>query len=626
MKRIGTFLSFLILVLFLMVVFVAPTQAAQSYSFQVPELRMQVYVQPDASARIVYDITFSNSSFGHTIDIVDIGTPHDDYDISNMSASLDGVSVSDIRVSEYVSPGVEVHLGGQSISAGQTGTLHFEFTMLDMVYGDTTNKENASLQITPTWFDDQLVTGSSDVWVLVHMLPEVTPDEVLYQDVPFTDKVIFEDHVVAVWRWPDGQATGPNPVGVSFPQRGMTRVIQQSLVDIAVKWLEDNPSVRFILGTIVVVLFTFAFLRFSGGTGITLWFLMAGGIIWLLASSVGSVLLALPLAVVLVGANEMSLAGRKGKYLPAIAQVEGGGIKRGLTAPEAAVLLELPLNKVLLLVLFGLLEKGVVRAVSYEPLELRVAEEFDTGSRKDKEKRGYRLKVAQDIGIVLRDYEHIFLDTLARNPGKTISEINFSPSIKSLITHTAERLKGFDLSDTQDYYKKIVKRALDQAKRIGEIPELEQYIDRHMQWLMIDDAYPTVFSHRGYHYRPIWVRPFASADRMGIPSGGSAAKSIPTPSAPGGKTSFGDVAASFAGWTENTAGKLASSILPGSLEVNGPGGIMNLSGVDKVTGDIFKALGESSSKGGGSSSGGGSSCACACAGCACACACAGGGR
>lgn len=621
MNKKGTLFSFLILTLFVLVVFVSPAQA-QNYSFEVPELRMQVFVQPDASAQIVYDITFSNNSFGQTIDIVDIGTPHGNYDIGNMSASVDGVAVTDIRVSEFVTPGVEVHLSGQSIAPGQTGTLHFEFTMPNMVYQDTTNDEFASLQITPTWFDGQFVTGSSDVWVLVHMLPEVLPDEVLFQDVPFTDKVIFEEHVVAVWRWPDGQATGPNPVGVSFPQRGMTRVIEQSLLDIAVKWLEDNPTVRFLMGTVVVLLVSFAFFRFSGGTGLTVWVLLVGGTIWLLASNVGLMLLALPLAVVLVGFNEYSLGKRKGKYLPAIAQVEGGGIKRGLTAPEAAVLLELPLNKVLLLVLFGLLEKGVVRAESHDPLEVRVAEEFDTGNRKDKEKRAHRLKVAQEVGIVIREYEHAFLNILAINPGKTVSEINFSPAIKSLITHTAGRLKGFDLSDTTDYYRKIVSRALEQAKRIGDIPEREKYIDRHMQWLMIDDDYSTVFSHRGYHYRPIWVRPFASADRMGIPSGAPAGPS--GPSAPGGKTSFGDVAASFAGWTENTAGKLASSILPGSLEVKGAGGMVNLSGVDRVTGDIFKALAESSSSGGGSS--GGSSCACACAGCACACACAGGGR
>ncbi len=67
-------------------------------------------------------------------------------------------------------------------------------------------------------------------------------------------------------------------------------------------------------------------------------------------------------------------------------------------------------------------------------------------------------------------------------------------------------------------------------------------------------------------------------------------------------------------------GSLAAAISPSSLpSLAGKAGFVNLSGVDKATGDVFKALGSSSRSGGG---GGG----CACAGCACACACAGGGR
>ena len=604
-----------------LLLFASPTAAAQNYSFAVPELRMQLFVEPDASARIVYDITFANNPSGQAIDIVDIGTPHGDYDISNMSASIDGVPVSDIRVSEFVSPGVEVHLGSQAIPSGGTGTLHFEFTMPDMVYQDTTNDELASLQITPTWFDGQFVVGGSDVWILVHMLPEVQPDEVLFQDVPFTDKVIFEEHPVAVWRWENGQATGPNPVGVSFPQRGMSRVVKQNLLDLTIKFLEDNPGVRFFLGAITFVLVGFAFFRFSGGTGLSLFAVLGCGLIWLLFNSTGSILLALPAAVAFVGMGEWGRSRRKERYLPAIAQVEGGGIKRGLTAPEAAVILELPLNKVLLLIIFGLLEKRVVEQVSETPLEVEVNLEFRTGDVKGDEARKVRLAVAQRLGIVLRAYEHEFLDLIESESGKPVEKIDFGGPMKSLLEHTAGRLKGFDLSDTQDYYRKIIQRALKEANSIGDIPERERYLDRHLQWLLLDPAYPTIFSFGGYHYRPIWVRPFASSDRLGAPG-------IPTtPSAagpsPGGRTSFGDVAASFAGWTENTMGDLASSIAPGSLQVEGAKGLVNLGGVDKVTGDIFKALATSSSSGGG---GGGGGCACACAGCACACACAGGGR
>jgi hypothetical protein len=193
--------------------------------------------------------------------------------------------------------------------------------------------------------------------------------------------------------------------------------------------------------------------------------------------------------------------------------------------------------------------------------------------------------------------------------------------VKILIEQSAARIKGFDLSDTQDYYRRIIARAVKEAQTIGDIPERERFLDRHLQWILLDDHYPNVFVAPDYRYRPVWIRPFASSDRMGIPAPrGSSGPSLP------GTTSFADVAASFAGWAENTMGRLTTAISPIELGVRGPQGLVNLSGADRVTGDIFKALAEGSGSGGGHSGGGGSSCACACAGCACACACAGGGR
>jgi hypothetical protein len=601
----------------LLLLVMVPAAWAQSYLFRVPELRMQVFVQPDASAQIVYDITFEN--MGRPIDIIDIGLPHGGYDLNRMQASINGVQLPDIRDSEFVENGVEIHLYDQTIPPGESATLHFEAIMPDMVYQDTTEDGNASLQITPTWFDEQFLTGTGTIWVLVHMLPEVQPDEVLYQDVPFSDKVIFEEHTVAVWQWENVQPSGPFLVGVSFPQRGMSRVIQQSLLDLTTKWLEDNPGVRFALGGASVLLLAIAFFRFSGGTGFSLFFILIGGLVAILIAQPLSVLLALPGTLALFGLNERRLAGAKKRYLPAIAQVEGGGIKRGLTAPEAAIILELPLNKVLMLIIFGLLEKGILRQAETDPLTVEVMPEYAALKLTRKERRDHRLEVAQRLGIVLRSYEHAFIDSIEENPGKPVHKLPLSEPMKRLIQHTADRMKGFDLSDTQDYYRKIIARAMSEAKTIGEIPELERYVDRHLQWLLLDDAYPTVLTTRRYHYRPIWVRPFASSDRLGVP-GGSMQSS---PSAPGGRTTFGDVAASFAGWTENTMGKMASAISPDALQVKAPSGVVNLSGADRVTGDIFKALTTSS---GGSGRSGGGGCACACAGCACACACAGGGR
>jgi hypothetical protein len=610
--RIVVFLATLLLLLTAFV----PLVAAQTYRFNVPELRLQVYVLPDASARVVYDITFENE--GSPIDIVDIGLPHGGYDFANMSASIDGVVLTDIRVSEYVEDGVEIHLHDRAIGQGRTGTIHFEATMPDMVFQDTTREDYASLQIGTTWFDRQFLTGNGNVWILIHMLPEVLPEEMLFQEIPFSDKVIFEERPVAVWQWQNVEPSEAFPAGVSFPQRGMSRVVTQSLLDLTNKWLEDNPSIRYVLGGVVLLLLAITFFRFSGGTGISVFVILVAGIVVMLAIQPASVLLALPLAVVLFALNEGRINRQKKRYLPAIAQVEGGGIKRGLTAPEAAILLELPLNKVLMLIVFGLLEKGVVAQVQDTPLEVDVTPEYEAVKLSRKKRRAHRLAVAQRLGIVLRSYEHAFIDRIEESPGKPVHKLDLSEPMKALIEHTARRMKGFDLSDTQDYYRKIIARAMNQAKSIGEVPELERFVDQNLQWLLLDDAYPTVLTTRRYHYRPIWVRPFASSDRLGIPAGSGPTST----SAPGGRTSFSDVAASFAGWTENTMGNMASAISPDLLQVKAPAGVVNLSGADRVTGDIFKAL--TTSSGGSGGSGGG--CACACAGCACACACAGGGR
>jgi len=598
---------------------VIPGAAAQEYIFSVPDLRMQVFVQNDASARILYDMTFDNRFGGDSIDIIDIATPHAGYDINNMRASVNENELTDIRVSEFVDPGVEIHLHENAIPSGEQGSFQFEFVMPDMVYEDTTRSDYASLQIANSAFLPEFVIDSTDVWIIVHMLPDIQPEEVLYQDenLPFTNKDIFEERTVVGWRWPDGNAATSYQVGTSFPRRGITGIVEQNVLDLAIKWLEDNPEIHLILGTLTVLLLAVAFFRFSGGTGLVIFVMIAGVAIFLLITYPGSLFLALPFSMAMIGVSQWGLSRRKQRYLPAIAQVEGGGIKRGLTAPEAAIILELPINKVLTLILFGLLEKGIIQLVDDDPLKVRVALEYQSDEPKSKARRNQRLEVAQRLGSVIRTYEHAFIDLLENKENRPVHKINFSDPMLALIKHTAGRLKGFDLSDTQDYYRRIIARAMEQAKELGEIQMKEQYIDRHLQWLLLDDKYPTVFHTPSYNYRPIWIRPFASSDRMGIPSPPSG-----TVSAPGGKTSFSQVAASFAGWTENTMGKMADAIAPGALQVKSPSGVVNLGGVDKVTGDVFKSLASSS----GGSSGGGGSCACACAGCACACACAGGGR
>jgi hypothetical protein len=582
---------------------------------------MQVTVQPDASVRIVYDITFKNNPGAHPIDVVDIGTPHADYDRGNVEASIGNLPLRDIRKSQYVDPGFEVHLRGGTIGPGQEGTLHVEFDMPEMVYQDTTNADLASLRITPTWFGSEYVTGTTHIQVAIHLPKSVEPEEALHQGLNFTEKVLTKDGTSVVWDWPAGRLTGPHQVAVSFPKRDLDRVVSKSNLDLLLEWFGNSPQARVVAGVIFLGLFALLFFRFTGGTGFTVFFILLVGAGVLFFFSPGLHLFSLPIVVVLIGANEWYLSRRKARYMPPIAEVEGGGIKRGLTAPEAAALLEMPIAKVLSLVIFGMLKKGIVRQTQADPLVVEVDEDFKTkqGTSRPTEKERHRFyrQAGQKKGTAVHKYEHAFLFLLQSNPGKPVKEINFGVPMRGLLERVAARMKGFDLSDTQAYYRAIVSRACKQAGAIGDIPQREKAIDRNFEWILMDDDYPTVFTY-GHPYRPIWTR----GSTVGTGGAPSAAPRMP------GQTSFGDVAASFTGWAENTMGNMASAIAPGSLgAADSAGGFLNLSGADRVTGDFFKALGEAAASGGGGGGGfSGGGCACACAGCACACACAGGGR
>lgn len=598
------------------------------YSFAVPKLEMQTWVQPDGSVRIVYDITFRNNPGAHPIDIVDIGAPTRQYGIQRVQASMGGQTLGDVRPSTVVSPGFEVHLHGQTIPPGRSRTLHVEFPVPDMVYQDTTRADYASLQVVPTWFGSRYVTGTTELRVAIVLPPGVQPDEVLDQGKRFAQKSLVRmsppeggppaDRAVVAWQG-DVRLVEAHKFGASFPKRVMQRVVHIGPFGLLLKWFSESTQARVTLGVVLLTLFAFLFFRFSGGTGVSVFVILsAGGALLFIVSPVGQ-LLSFPLLVVLIALNEWMLGRRKRGYMPPIASVEGGGIKRGLTAPEAAALLEMPLSKVLGLAVFGLLKKGALRQVQAEPLQVEVDPDFRLPEATLAAARGkfYR-EAAQRRGIPLYAYEYPLLRLIQDRPGKPLAEINFTAAIKQILEQTAARMSGFDLSQTRDYYRAIVARAAQQAGAIADIPQREKRIDRDFEWILLDPRYPDVFNYPR-PYRPPWARTYVDVGGRGPSAPGAPASPGPT-----GRTTFGEVSASFAGWAENTMGGLASSISPVTLSTGAsPGGLLDLSGADHVTGALFKALSEASSSGGGRSGGG---CACACAGCACACACAGGGR
>ncbi len=574
--------------------------AAQEYSFSVPQMLLEVTPNPDASMTLEYTIVFHCNQGAHAIDVVDMGLPDSAYDISNMTASLDGVPLSGIKRSTYIDVGVEVPLSPQ-IGPGQSGSLRFQATMPNRVYQDTTNKELASLRITPTWWGSQYVTGTTELGIVVYLPESVNLDEVLYQlDEPFSQKLQLEGRKGVAWVYPDTRADHEHMVGVSFPSDWMERVVRQTVWGLAWKWWTESTGARVFVGILLLIAFSIWYFRVTGGTGTCLYIpiLIVLIILWMSPTLLA---LGIPVLILLWLLGDKLVAAKKRSYLPPIESVPGGEIKRGLTAPEAAVLLERPLGDVLTLVIFGMLKKDLVAMTNADPLAVEVPEHF-------RATRGERRKVASGLGTVVRGYEQPFLDAFMESPGTPVPDLDLSKEMRNLVTVTAERMKGQDLDRTKEYYESIVYIAWKDARQIGEVEKRDEYVNENIGWLMLDPGYPRHFHtwhSSGYNYSPGWAR--------------TSAPSAPSAPTGGGRTTFGDVAAACAGWSENTAGRMASTLDPVSVGLV-EGGVVDLGGVDKVGMDALKSMAESS----GSSGGGGGGCACA--GCACACACAGGGR
>lgn len=595
----------------ILIVASANLAVAQEYLFSIPEMMLAVTVNPDASVDMYYEITFYCEPGAHAIDFVDVGLPDGNYDLGNMYAQVTNSSGQTtecygITKSDYVDIGVAVPLGAGAIQPGQTGVFQFRTTMPNRVYNDTTRKDLAYLEITPTWFGSQYVTGTSKLGILIYLPKSVKPEELLYGKVPFTRKAQDANHTIAAWYMPSASITGPHEVSVSFPMRVMDRVVRISIFGLFLKWWEENPETRFIIGLIMTVLFGIIFFRASAGTGISCFLGLLVILGWVFILNPGLQLLGILALPFLWHWSGKALKRKQGKYLPPIQSVAGGGVKRGLTAPEAAVILELPLSRVLTMALFGLLKKGVLQQVDDAPLTLKVTESFAGRDRTP------RRRAAAEAGIVLHGYEQPFISALLEAPGKPVREVNFNAALKELITNTVKKMEGFELEKTRSYYSYIVNKAWAEAKGIGDVEKRTEHTDDNLLWLMVSPDYDDEFRYwdrGGYHYHPPWTR----GGSIGLPDGGS----VPTPDS--ARTSFTDVAASFAGWSENVAGSVASSIDPAAIGI-AKSGVMDLSGVDRVTMDVLESM--ASGSGGGGGGGGG----CACAGCACACACAGGGR
>ena len=558
MKKLRLLAAFVFIVLMFTLV---SSVAAQSYTFNLSQEIVNVSWNSDGTMALDYVFTFANDSSGHVIDFVDVGMPNGNFDMGSISADVSGNPVSISSDFQGDGPyGFSVDMGAHAIPPGQTGSVHVSIGKITQVLQkDSDNPDTyASAVFAPAYFTTAY--GSENLTVIFHLPQGVQPQEPRYHASqggwPCADQPVtgYDDQNRITYTWQCSTASGSSQYtfGASFPKQYVPpeAIYTPPAFDIGgfISGVSANLS--------GICCFGFFALMFVG----------------------------MP---ILSAVNQKK---RKLQYLPPKIQIEGHGIKRGLTAVESGVLMEQPLDKVMTMILFGVVKKNAATVITRDPLKLQLADPLPAD---------------------LRDYEKDFLQAFA-NADLAARRKGLQEMTVKLVNSLSDKMKGFSRKETIAYYQSIMERAWKQIEAAGTPEVKSQMYDESLEWTMLDKNYDErtrrVFT--GPIFVPLWWGRF---DPGYHPVSTGSTPSVSMPSS-GGRSPVSLPGSAFAASVVGGVQGFSSKVL---------GDVKSFtSGVTNRTNPVPVAK----SSGGRSSGGGGHSCACACACAGCACACAGGGR
>lgn len=561
----------------------AAASLAQDYRFAVPLNQSWVVVDFQGQATVHYRLTFACQPEGKPIDIVDIGLPNDSYVLESAEAEIRGVKLDFIRESEYVKPGVEVHLGAeQVIMPGDSATLGFSIKLKRLLYTDDQDPQYASFKFQPTWYGSEYVSGSTRLECHFVFPSGVKQEEPRYHGEAFTESWYDSGAGAPVYKWvlEDARPDGKYIFGASFP----ARYVEASSIQ-----RPPGPLVKILLGIIAVIGAAFGFLL----TTIFFW---------------------LPALIIFLAVRASRR--RKMKYLPPVVSVEGTGVRRGLSSPEAAILLEMPLDRVMTLILFNLARKGGVAVLARQPkLKLKV----------------------MDPTKATEAYETAFIKAVAGDG--SVSRAAMQKLAVDMVKSVREKMRGYSHKESVKYYRQVIEQSWDEARIAAGPEERSRVLEEHYDWMTMDRDYRTrVRDHygTGQYYQPRWWDSYYGPSR--VPSGveapasrlrsmtGAAKLPAEAPLQPG-TAAVGKLPAEAPDTARmKMAGPALADAINSDAERLSPGLVGDAAKFTSKVTDVTNPVPVSSGSSGGSSSGGHSSCACACACAGCACACAGGGR
>jgi len=413
---------------------VASVASAQDKVYSIDHEWVQIFINQDGTIDLIYNVTVTVTQ--DSLSAFDIGQPNRDFTIG------DAVDQYGNQLNTYkYTPDVASIDFKQPLNPGDRIWYQITTNVAGMIFNDDTNPGNYGMQFAPSW-DPNFVTH--DVRVQIVMPEGVSVNDVkTLPDKFWNSTSTVEGRTAVFWQIPTVQANQKYLLGVSFPAQ----------------YLPDYTP-----GAGGVDL---------GGFGQTI------GVIGVLAAVFIFIIIIVKL--------------RKSTYTTPKVSMETLGVKRGLTAVEAAYLLDLKPPQLVTAILYSLLQKRAVWTTETKPaVKLKVLPPYEnkTGTPENP----------------LRFYEIDFLNAL-RSDG-TLDEEKLARAVMFIRDTVEQKMHGYNRKDTVDYYRKIVTKAWTQVEQAGT-PELaSNAYDEQLLWLMLDPNQrtrtETAFQNRPFTPNPLW--------------------------------------------------------------------------------------------------------------------------
>ncbi|MHA1680753.1 MAG: hypothetical protein ACTSUE_07080 [Promethearchaeota archaeon] len=625
------------------------TITPKAYDFDVLNETVNVFVNYNGLLTVEYYLTIEPNAGSSAIDYIDLGFPYAGLDrpgaIATMTigATTYNILNDDIEAPDknYIQYGTTIHLvGSNRIDFGETGTLHFIGNVSGALYTDSQNRSMASFKFAPTWFDPNYGGYTIHNYNLTFYFPanenegsllkyhQIDDPDWKVPAVGFRNGTFFSG-------WPLQQRLYYNWDYASIDQE--KHVFGASLPK---SWLASgvvkvNPAIAnaiywgLTIFGIVTVLVSSIYLSakykqkmrthyyppvqkkknpLSGVLCCGFW--IAVMVIFFNIDQLEIIIFAFSIGSIVAGFAFIayflarSIDKRRKEYIKPKMSIECVGVNKNLTVPEAAIIKNTPLGKVIFLIIFGLMKKQLISVEGIDPIRFKKSQKLYTDNLRKMDEKGRKI----------RDYEIDFYEAIDDKTG-IIKEAKLKSLLIKMIKKVYKKMVGFELKATVVYHDGLMVKAWAQVRRSKGDVDLDA-IEKEFEYMMLDDDFEgkskAVFSNRRI-FVPYWYNSYYWWRHPGMIVG--------TPrSGVGGRISgatfnMGAFSNSIASGIQNITNNIATNV---STFFNGI--------INAVSPKPPKSTGGSYSSSGRSYGGSSCACACACACAGCACACAGGGR